>query len=84
MPVEGRQVIGSVSDRRGEVATLAGLSCESAVAIAHVSERTLRDAITALNDSAVDAISIGTRWRALRQNGITDTVQGFGALLEKH
>jgi maleate isomerase len=35
-------------------------------------------------DKPVIAINTATYWWALRQNGITDKVQGFGALLEKH
>ncbi|MGG5819411.1 maleate cis-trans isomerase family protein [Falsiroseomonas sp. HW251] len=110
-PVGDRQVIRFFNDCGYEVAALKGLKCESPVAIAHVSERTLRDCIIELNDSSVDAIvQVGTNlamarlaavaefwldkpvvaintatyWWALRQNGITDKVQGFGALLEKH
>jgi maleate isomerase len=35
-------------------------------------------------DKPVIAINTATYWWALRQNGIMDRVQGFGALLEKH
>jgi maleate isomerase len=35
-------------------------------------------------DKPVIAINTATYWWALRQNGIQDKVQGFGALLEKH
>ena len=110
-PIGDRQVIRFFNDCGYEVAALKGLKCESPVAIAHVSERTLRDAIIELNDPSVDAIvQVGTNlamarlaavaefwldkpviaintatyWWALRQNGIMDRVQGFGALLEKH
>jgi maleate isomerase len=110
-PVGDRQVVKFFNDCGYEVAGLVGLRCESPVAIAHVSERRLRDAIIELNDSSVQAIvQVGTNlamarlaavaefwldkpvvaintatyWWALRQNGITDKVQGFGALLEKH
>ncbi len=110
-PVGDRQVERFFNDCGYEVAKLKGLKCESPVAIAHVEERTLRDAIIELNDSSVDAIvQVGTNlamarvaamaefwldkpvvaintatyWWALRQNGIQDRVQGFGALLERH
>jgi maleate isomerase len=110
-PVGDRQVIRFFNDCGYEVAALKGLRCESPVAIAHVSERALRDAIVELNDPSVQAIvQVGTNlamarlaaiaefwldkpvvaintatyWWALRQNGIMDKVQGFGALLEKH
>jgi maleate isomerase len=79
--------------------------------IAHVSEKDLRDAIIAVNDSSVEAIvQVGTNlamarlagvaefwldkpviaintatyWWALRQNGITDRIYGFGSLLVEH
>lgn len=39
-----------------EVGAIRGLSCESAVAIAHVSEQTLREAIIAVDGPDVDAI----------------------------
>jgi maleate isomerase len=32
----------------------------------------------------VIAINVATYWSALRQNGITDQIRGFGALLEQH
>ena len=110
-PVGDRQVVRFFNDCGYEVAGLTGLRCESPVAIAHVTERTLRDAIIALNDPSVEAIvQVGTNlamarlaaiaefwldkpviaintatyWWALRQNGIQDRVQGFGALLERH
>jgi maleate isomerase len=110
-PVGDRQVVRFFNDCGYEVAALKGLKCESPVAIAHVSERTLRDCIIELNDPSVDAfvqvgtnlamarlaavaefwldkpviaINTATYWWALRQNGIQDKVQGFGALLEKH
>lgn len=35
-------------------------------------------------DKPVIAINTATYWRALRQNGITDHVYGFGRLLEEH
>ena len=84
---------------------------ESPVAIAHVPERTLRDAIMEVNGPDVDAvIQVGTNlimtrlaataelwldkpvvaintatyWYALRENGIDDKIDGFGALLERY
>ncbi len=39
-----------------EVGEIRGLSCPSAVSIAHVSEQTLRESMIAVNDSDVDAI----------------------------
>ncbi len=110
-PVGDSQVARFFNDCGYEVAGLKGLRCESPVAIAHVPERVLRDAIIELNDPSVDAIiQVGTNlamarlaaiaefwldkpviaintatyWWALRQNGIGDRVQGFGALLERH
>jgi maleate isomerase len=110
-PVGDRQVMRFFNDCGYEVAALKGLKCESPVAIAHVSERMLRDTIMELNDSSVQAIvQVGTNlamarlaaiaefwldkpviaintatyWWALRQNGVQDKIQGFGALLEKH
>jgi maleate isomerase len=110
-PVGDRQVVRFFNDCGYEVAALKGLKCESPVAIAHVSERTLRDSIIKLNDPSIQAIvQVGTNlamarvaaiaefwlgkpviaintatyWWALRQNGIMDKVQGFGALLETH
>lgn len=35
-------------------------------------------------DKPVVAINTATYWWALRQNGITDRMEGFGALLERH
>jgi maleate isomerase len=35
-------------------------------------------------DKPVIAINTATYWWALRQNGVQDRVQGFGALLERH
>jgi maleate isomerase len=111
MPVGDRQVIRFFNDCGYEVAGLIGLRCPSPVAIAHVPETRLRDAIIELNRPEVDAIvQVGTNlamarvaaiaefwlgkpviaintatyWWALRQNGITDKVQGFGSLLERH
>ena len=35
-------------------------------------------------DKPVIAINTATYWHALRKNGITDKVQGFGSLLTHH
>jgi maleate isomerase len=110
MPVGDRQVVRFFTDCGFEVARIKGLRCASPVAIAHVSERTLRDALIELDGPEVDAIvQVGTNlamarvaaiaefwlgkpvvaintatyWWALRQNGIPDRVEGFGALLER-
>jgi maleate isomerase len=110
MPVGDRQVVRFFSDCGFEVVRIKGLQCPSPVAIAHVSERSLRDAVIELDGPDVDAIvQVGTNlamarvaaiaefwlgkpvvaintatyWWALRQNGITDRVEGFGALLER-
>jgi maleate isomerase len=108
MPLGDEQVRRFFTDCGFEVVRLQGLRCESPVAIAHVSERTLRDAIVAVNGPDVDAIvQVGTNlamarlagvaefwldkpvvaintatyWHALRENGIDDKLDGFGALL---
>ena len=109
--VGDRQVTRFFTDCGFEVAALKGLRCESPVAIARVSERTLRDTIRELDgegvqaivqvgtnlamarvaaiaefwlDKPVLAINTATYWWALRQNGITEKVQGFGRLLAEH
>lgn len=110
MPVGDEQVRRFFTDCGFDVVAIKGLRCPSPVAIAHVSEATLRDCIIELNTPDVDAIvQVGTNlamarvaavaefwigkpvvaintatyWWALRQNGITDRVEGFGALLER-
>ncbi|MCX7684714.1 MAG: arylmalonate decarboxylase [Acetobacteraceae bacterium] len=110
MPVGDRQVARFFADCGFEVVRIKGLKCPSPVAIAHVPETTLRDAVIALDGPDVDAIvQVGTNlamarvaaiaefwlgkpvvaintatyWWALRQNGIADRVEGFGALLER-
>jgi maleate isomerase len=94
-----------------EVGEIRGLSCPSAVSIAHVSEKTLRESLDAVDDSDVDAlvqcgtnlcmteladeaerwldkpviaINAATWWMALRENGITDQLHGYGTLLREH
>ena len=79
-----------------EVAKLVGLKCASPVAIAHVTEAVLRDAILAVDgpeiapeaerwlNKPVVAINTAIYWHALRASGITDKVAGWGPLLELH
>jgi len=108
MPVGDEQVRRFFTDCGFEVVRLKGLKFASPVAIAHVAERTLRDAIVEVNGPDVDAIvQVGTNlamarfagiaefwldkpvvaintatyWFALRENGIADTIDGFGSLL---
>jgi maleate isomerase len=111
MPIGDDNVRKFFSDCGFEVVQVKGLKCKSPMQIAHVSEKDLRDAIIAVNDSSVEAIvQVGTNlamarlagiaefwldkpviaintatyWWALRQNGITDRVYGFGSLLVEH
>src|SRR5580658_1711544 len=56
MPLGDEQVRRFFTDCGFAVVRLQGLCCESPVAIAHVSEQTLRDAIVAVNGPDVDAI----------------------------
>jgi maleate isomerase len=94
-----------------EVPKIKGLRCPTAVSIAHVTERELREAIVEVNLPDVDAIvqcgtnlsmvrladeaerwlgkpviaiNAATWWMALRENGITDKLHGFGSLLRDH
>jgi maleate isomerase len=61
MPLGDGQVRRFFTDCGFEIVRLKGLCCESPVAIAHVSERTLRDAILEVNGPDVDAIiQVGT------------------------
>src|SRR5580700_5287511 len=61
MPLGDGQVRRFFTDCGFEIVRLKGLKCESPVAIAHVSERTLRDAIQEVNGPDVDAvIQVGT------------------------
>ncbi len=111
MPVGDQQVRKFFADCGFEVVHLVGLKCKSPSLIAHVSEKELRDAVLAVNDSSVEAIiQVGTNlamarlagiaefwldkpviaintatyWHALRTNGITDRIYGFGSLLVEH
>ncbi len=110
MPLGDGQVRRFFTDCGFEIVRLKGLCCDSPVAIAHVSERTLRDAILEVDGPDVDAvIQVGTNlimtrlaalaefwldkpvvaintatyWYALRQNGIDDKRDGFGALFSQ-
>jgi maleate isomerase len=94
-----------------EVPKIKGLRCPTAVSIAHVTERELREALVEVNLPDVDAIvqcgtnlsmvrladeaerwlgkpviaiNAATWWMALRENGITDKLHGFGSLLRDH
>jgi maleate isomerase len=61
MPLGDSQVGRFFTDCGFEIVRLKGLCCESPVAIAHVPERTLRDAILEVNGPDVDAvIQVGT------------------------
>jgi maleate isomerase len=61
MPLGDSQVSRFFTDCGFEIARMKGLCCESPVAIAHVSERTLRDAILDVDGPDVDAIiQVGT------------------------
>jgi len=71
--VGDRHVIRFFNDCGYEVAGIKGLKCESPVAIAHVPERTLRDAIIELNDPSVDAIvQVGTNLAMARLAAIAE------------
>ena len=94
-----------------DVAAVKGLCVNSAVEIAQVTEKTLREALIEVNAPDVDAIvqcgtnlcmteladeaerwlgkpviaiNAATWWMALRDNGITDQLQGYGSLLRDH
>jgi len=110
-PVGDSNVVKFFEELGFEVAAIKGLKCPSAVAIAHVGERELREAILEVNSPDVDAIvqcgtnlsmvrladeaerwigkpviaiNAATWWMALRDNGITDHLYGFGTLLREH
>jgi maleate isomerase len=110
-PIGDRNVVRFFNDLGCDVVALKGLRCPTAVAIAHVSEDTLREALLEVNREEVDAlVQVGTNlsmvrladeaerwlgkpviainaatwWLALRENGITDRIQGCGALLRDH
>jgi maleate isomerase len=73
MPIADAQVRRFFTDCGFEVVRLKGLRCESPVAIAHVSEGTLRDAVLELNGPDVEAIvQVGTNLIAARLAGIAE------------
>ena len=73
MPGGDAQVRRFFTDCGFEIARLKGLRCESPVAIAYVSERTLRDAILEVNGPDVDAIvQVGTNLIMARLAGIAE------------
>jgi maleate isomerase len=73
MPLGDGQVRRFFTDCGFEIVRLKGLKCESPVAIAHVSERTLRDAILEVNGPGVDAImQVGTNLIMARLAGMAE------------
>ena len=111
MPVGDEEVRKFFTDCGFEVLAVHGLKCESPTAIAHVDAKTLRDAVSEVDDPQVEAIlQVGTNlafahiapiaefwldkpvlaintatyWWGLRQNNITDRMDGFGSLLRDH
>jgi maleate isomerase len=73
MPLGDGQVRRFFTDCGFEIVRLKGLKCESPVAIAHVSERTLRDAILEVNGPDVDAvIQVGTNLVMARLAGTAE------------
>jgi maleate isomerase len=73
MPLGDDQVRRFFTDCGFEIVRLKGLKCESPVAIAHVSERTLRDAILEVNGPDVDAvIQVGTNLIMARLAGTAE------------
>jgi maleate isomerase len=73
MPIADQQVRRFFTDCGFQIVRLKGLRCASPVAIAHVSERTLRDAILEVNGPDVDAIvQVGTNLIMARLAGIAE------------
>jgi maleate isomerase len=73
MPVGDNQVRRFLTDCGFEVVRLKGLKCASPVAIAHVSERELRDAIVEVNGPDVDAVlQVGTNLAMARLAGLAE------------
>jgi len=73
MPLGDGQVRRFFTDCGFEIVRLKGLKCESPVAIAHVSERTLREAILEVNGPDVDAvIQVGTNLVMARLAGTAE------------
>jgi maleate isomerase len=66
-PIGDKNVVRFFSDLGFEVAKIKGLRCPSAVAIAHVSEDTLRDALKEVDGDNIDAIvQVGTNLSMVR------------------
>ena len=73
MPVGDAQVRRFLTDCGFEVVRLKGFCCPGPVAIAHVTERELRDAILEVNGPDVDAIlQVGTNLAMARLAGIAE------------
>lgn len=73
MPLGDGQVRRFFADCGFEVVRLKGLCCASPVAIAHVSDRALRDAIREVNGPDVDAVvQVGTNLIMARLAGIAE------------
>jgi maleate isomerase len=73
MPVGDEQVRRFFTDCGFHIVRLKGLKCASPVAIAHVSERELRDAIIEVDGPDVDAIvQVGTNLAMARLAGIAE------------
>ncbi len=73
MPLGDGQVRAFFTDCGFEIVRLKGLCCESPVAIAHVSERALRDAILEVNGPDIEAvIQVGTNLAMARLAGIAE------------
>jgi len=110
-PVGDANVVRFFGELGFEVTAIKGLRCPTAVSIAHVTEKTLREAILEVDGDEIDAIvqcgtnlsmvgladeaerwlgkpviaiNAATWWMALRDNGITDRVEGAGSLLRDH
>ena len=66
-PIGDQNVVRFFSDLGAEVAAIQGLRCPTAVAIAHVTEDSLRDALRAVDSDRVDAlVQVGTNLSMLR------------------
>ena len=110
-PIGDRNVVQFFTELGFDVVNIKGLRCADAIAIAHVHESELRDALLEVDGPDVDAlvqcgtnlsmvrladeaerwlrkpviaINAATWWMALRDNGITDQLHGFGTLLREH
>jgi maleate isomerase len=73
MPMADEQVRRFFTDSGFEIVKLKGLRCSSPVAIAHVSEQALRDAVMEVNGADVDAVvQVGTNLVMSRLAGIAE------------